>query len=345
MSLEQYGWTDALHGAFRPYATRGLEPGRVVDQQRGRGTIAARDGLLEALAEGKLLGTAEAPVVGDWVAFRRIGATAVLTAVLPRRTRVSRKQPGRPTEEQVLAANVDTLFVLLGLDGNYRATRLERYLLLSRESGAEVVFVLTKADCADDPGAAVEDARARSGGAPVAAVSVVRRHGVEALAPYLLPAHTIALLGSSGVGKSTLLNHLMGADVAFTHAVREQDGRGRHTTTHRELFTLPGGALVIDTPGLRELAPWAAEDAAGSAFADIDALAEQCRFRDCGHQSEPGCAVLAAVAAGRLDERRLASHRRLTHEAATLDAARAERERRARDRAFGRRVRKVESRP
>jgi ribosome biogenesis GTPase / thiamine phosphate phosphatase len=247
--------------------------------------------------------------VGDWVALR----DETIHAVLPRRSAFLRKVAFHATEAQVLAANIDTVFVVTGLDGDFSVRRLERYLTLAWESGARPAVVLTKADLCDDPLALLLEAEQVAVGVPAHVVSNVTGEGLDELAPYLGPAKTVALLGSSGVGKSSLLNRLLDDEVQATKELAE-DGTGRHTTTARQLFRLPGGALFVDTPGLREVQLWSADDGIHEAFADVDELAADCRFNDCAHKREPGCAVQAAIDEGRLPRERLQSYRALQRE-------------------------------
>jgi ribosome biogenesis GTPase / thiamine phosphate phosphatase len=258
------------------------------------------------------------PAVGDWVG---VTPPATITSILPRRSAFIRKHAGDGSTEQVLAANVDAAFLLAGLDDDFSLRRLERYITTAWESGASPIVVLTKADLCDDVPAAVLAVESVAIGVPVHPVSNVLGTGLEALAPYLQPGRTVVLLGSSGVGKSTLLNRLAGAEVMRTRAVAA-DGTGRHTTVHRELVPLAGGGLVIDTPGLRELQFW--EGDIDAAFEDIEALATECRFRNCAHTTEPGCAVLAATDAGTLELDRLRSWRKLQRELEAV-AARTDR--------------------
>lgn len=260
---------------------------------------------------------AEFPGVGDWVALAaaEMEGDAKIVAVLPRRSRFSRRAAGDPTEEQVVAANIDTVFLVAGLDGDFNPRRIERYLLVAAESGAAPVIVLNKADRTDDPHAHAEAVRALAGETPVHVVSCRAPETLEVLRQYLGPGQTGALLGSSGVGKSTIVNRLLGEERLATQDVREADSRGRHTSTARQLVRLPGGGVIIDTPGMRELQLWDTGDA-GAAFADVEALGEGCRFRDCRHQQEPGCAVQGAVAAGSLHATRLASYHKLQAEQA-----------------------------
>lgn len=280
------------------------------------------------------------PAVGDWVLARpvegldgREGLTGLAVAILPRRGILARKEAGLRQQLQVLAANVDLALIVAAAGRDFNPRRIERYLALAWEGEVNPLIVLTKMDLAEDPGALVAEAEALAFGVPVIPTSSVSGEGLEALAARMGPGGSSALLGSSGAGKSSLLNALAGYKLADTGEVREDDQRGRHTTTHRELFALASGALVIDTPGLREIQLWAEGEAVDGAFADIEELAASCRFRDCSHQEEPGCAVRAALEEGSLDAGRHASWRKLRREVAWLDRredaslARAERER------------------
>jgi ribosome biogenesis GTPase len=308
------GWTDELEAAFAPFAERGFEPGRVVAEHRGGYFVRSERGDHLSHARGRLRDDelwGGMPSVGDWVAVVDApGDHRAIEAVLPRRTKVSRKTPWLKAEEHILVANVDTLFIVTGLDGDFNVRRLERYLVAAWDSGADPVLVLTKLDVCDDDGMLLE-AESVAVGVPVLAVSNVTGEGVEELRALLRPARTFALLGSSGVGKSTLINRLAGRELMPTGGLR-RDGRGRHTTRHRQLLVLPGGAIVIDTPGLRELQVW--EGDVDEAFSDIAALAVHCRFNDCAHGSEPDCAIQAALGTGELDEGRWESYRKLQRE-------------------------------
>jgi ribosome biogenesis GTPase len=255
------------------------------------------------------------PAVGDFVRVR----DTVIEEVLPRRTVFLRKAAGKTMEAQVIAANIDTVFVVTGLDGDLNLRRLERYFLTARASGANCAILLNKADLCEDLDARMRQVRAIAPGADVVTISALHGDGIDALRPYLVPGETVAFVGSSGAGKSTLINRLLGRERQSTGAVREADSRGRHTTTHRELLETPSGALLIDTPGLRELQPWAGEEDVDGAFPEIEELAEQCRYRDCAHAGEEGCAVQAAIDDGSLDFDRFSNYRKMRKEAAYLD--------------------------
>jgi ribosome biogenesis GTPase len=260
------------------------------------------------------------PAVGDWVAIRkrRDEDRAVIVAVLPRRSSFSRKMAGQVTDEQVVAANVDIVFLVMGLDADFNLRRLERYLLLARESGAAPVVLLTKPDLCPDTASHLSYVTQLTGDLPVHVLSPKHNQGLDQVGGYLTPGRTGALLGSSGVGKSTIINRLVGEDLLKTREVREADSRGRHATTHRELVALPKGGLIIDTPGMRELQLWDVADSVRETFDDIEALAAGCHFTDCRHRDEPRCAVKAAVTAGSLAASRLESYHKLQKELAVL---------------------------
>jgi ribosome biogenesis GTPase len=335
--LERFGWPSFFESSFDSFSEQGLVPARVLREERGRLLVVTEDGERAAEPAGRLVHRAtsrlDLPAVGDWVALRPAAGSgpAVVEAVVPRHNRIVRKAAGEATRPQVLAANVDALLVTMGLDGDFNLRRLERYVALARESEALAVVVLTKADVCADLSARVAQAEAAAPGAPVVAVSAATRAGLVALTPHLPPGRTAALVGMSGVGKSTLVNRLLGAEAQAVRDVRLSDGRGRHTTTRRDLLLLPSGALLVDTPGMRELSLW--DGGSVAAFEDVASLAGECRFRDCAHRAEPGCAVRAAVLEGRLDAERLVSFEKLGNEEAWLlrrqDAglARAEKER------------------
>lgn len=323
--LEDLGFTPALAEAFAPFAAQGLVPARVVTAHAR--VLRVRTGAGELLAEpaGRLRHEARSsedlPAVGDWVALRRLddARRAVVEAVLPRRTAFLRRAAGDRTLAQVLAANVDTVFLVMGLDRDFNPRRIERALVLAWESGAEPVVLLNKKDaCPDFESRRLEVERVAPG-VPVRVIAAKLGEGIEELRAWLQPGRTIALLGSSGVGKSTLVNRLLGREQQKTREVRASDQRGRHTTTHRELVVLPDGALLVDTPGLRELQLWSDAGGLEATFEDLTAIAASCRFRDCGHDREPGCAVRAAVAKGELDSARLDSYLKLRAELRALE--------------------------
>jgi len=329
MELRSLGFDEHFSAAFHTYAARGLKPGRVLLQYNHIYTVATQDGEMSAQCSGKLRHAAydggeggtlgQTPVTGDWVAVQASGAIGLIQAVLPRRSQFSRKAAGRAVREQVIAANIDTAFLLVGLDNDFSPRRVERYLAATWESGAAPVVVLNKLDLCPEPAARLAEINSVAVGVQVYAISALLGDGVDDLAAYCEAGRTIALLGSSGVGKTTLLNRLLGSNELPTQPVRLHDGRGRHTTTRRELMFSPSGAMMIDTPGLRELQLWEGDEGVQATFDEIETLARDCRFRDCRHQDEPGCAVRAAVDAGELDPPRLASLHKLQSELAWLD--------------------------
>lgn len=320
--LERLGWNQALAAAFAPHAASGLYPGRVALEHTHIYRVLTASGDVLARVAGRIRhqasSRADFPAVGDWVALEPapLDGDARIAAVLPRRSRFSRRAAGDPTEEQVVAANIDTVFLVGGLDLDFNPRRIERYLLVAWESDATPVIVLNKADVVDDPDAMVESVRAIAAGVPVHAISCRREGGVDVLRQYLGVGQTGALLGSSGVGKSTIVNRLIGHELLPTRDVRESDGRGRHTSAARQLVLLPGSGILIDTPGMREIQLWDTGDALTGTFGDIEALATRCRFRDCRHRQEPGCAVRAAAGSGELPPGRLESYHKLQEEQA-----------------------------
>jgi len=341
LNLEELGWDDGFAAAFEPYDN--CIPARVAAQHRGAYDVLAEHGELRVQLTGRLRHEADSgadlPAVGDWIALR----DETIQGVLPRRSAFLRKVAWSQTEAQVLAANLDTIFVVSGLDGDLNLRRLERYLTLAWESGATPALVFTKADLCEDRTGAMLAVEQVALGVQAHVISNVTGEGLDELAPYLAPAKTVALLGSSGVGKSSLANRLLGEELQVTKAIAE-DGRGRHTTSSRHLFRLPGGALLVDTPGLREVQLWEADEGIQDAFADVDELAAACRFNDCAHEREPGCAVQAAIEEGTLPLERLDSYRALQRELrhlAVKQDARLRSEERKKRVAFARSLRKT----
>ena len=339
--LQQAGWDKVWEEKFSDFAGKGLSPARVLAQHRHSYSLWTAAGETDAEPAGALLYRAEAgglPVVGDWVAVRQYASTdvAIITDVLPRRTKFSRKASGPAEEEQVIAANIDLLFIVCGLDNDYNLRRLERYLVAASQSGAQPVIVLNKLDLCTDLESRTAEVKGIAAEVPVMAISALseggcgQKNSAEALLPMIAAGKTAALVGSSGAGKSTIVNQLLGTAAQTTQPTRQSDSRGRHTTTHRELFFLSSGGLILDNPGMRELQLWAQDFRQGSpqvavdqAFPEIEAHAAACAFRDCTHTAEPACAVQDALASGEIDEARWRSYlklqRELRHAAAQVD--------------------------
>ncbi|WP_245600188.1 ribosome small subunit-dependent GTPase A [Paenibacillus harenae] len=325
--LTVFGWNDSWQSAWGEsahFGNKGFEPARIVAQYSKQYRVVTEDGEKIAAVSGKYEfeagGRSDFPAVGDWVIAQPLEGEqrAVIHALLPRFSAMTRKEAGNVVDEQVIAANIDTIFITNALNQDFNLRKIERYLIAVWESGARPVILLTKADLCDDPDRKIASVQDSAPGVPVHAVSAHMNKGKEELAPYLLPGHTIAVAGSSGVGKSTLLNWLADDSLQQVQGIRESDARGRHTTTHRELFVLPTGAVMIDTPGMRELQLWDAADGWETTFADIAELASQCRFHNCSHESEAGCAVKEALDSGTLDSRRYANYKKTEKELAHL---------------------------
>ncbi|GED83988.1 ribosome small subunit-dependent GTPase A [Streptomyces sp. 6-11-2] len=315
--LAPYGWDEGWESVFTPYTAEGLLPGRVIRVDRGQCDVVTAGGVLRA---DTAFVTPHDPMrvvcTGDWVAVEPGGNPRYARTTLPRRTAFVRSTSSKRSEGQILAANVDHAIVAVSLAVELDLGRIERYLALAWESGAQPLIVLTKADLVPDAtglGYLVQDVETSAPGVPVLPVSAMTGDGLDVLLA-VVSSGTSVLLGSSGAGKSTLANVLLGEDVMTVQAARDVDGKGRHTTTTRNLLALPGGGVLIDTPGLRGVGLWDAESGVGQVFSEIEELAGRCRFHDCAHDSEPGCAVLAAVDAGELPQRRLESYRKLLRE-------------------------------
>jgi len=329
--LESLGWDPGRDAEFAPHRASGLMPGRVSLEHNHVYRVMTEAGELLAETAGRIKhqaeGRRELPVVGDWVALRTggSGARATVAAMLPRRSWFSRRAAGRETEEQVIAANVDVAFIVFGLDKPVNQRAIERYLTLVRRSGAQPVIVLNKSDVSEDVGADVAEATVIAGDVPVHAVSTHAAPGVGVLEQFVAAGKTLALLGPSGAGKSSIVNRLVGEERLPTGEVRDWDRRGRHTSVHRELVMRAAGGLIIDTPGMRELQLWEAGDDLDATFDEISALSAECRFRDCRHNAEPGCAVKAAVAEGRIDPARYDNYLKLCEEQTAMEKMRDER--------------------
>lgn len=322
MSLETYGWNQFFAESFAPYARDGFAAGRVFLQHNKIYLLYTEEGETQAEAAGRLryeaAGPDELPAVGDWavVRARREGGKtkAVIHDILPRRSKFSRRAAGNRNEEQVVAANVDTLFLVTGLDNDFNPRRIERYLIMARESGAQPVVILNKADVGEEVTEKLEEVRRVALDVPVILMSAKRGEGIEQLEPYVGAGQTVSLVGSSGVGKSTITNKLLGTEAQRVQEVREGDDRGRHTTTHRELILLPTGGLIIDTPGMRELQLLVSDQGFRDTFEDIEELVRACRFGDCRHEGEPGCAIKEALASAELDAERYANYQKMRDE-------------------------------
>jgi ribosome biogenesis GTPase len=321
VSLARYGWDDSFSRAFSAIGEPALVPGRVVLASTGSFRVALAEGESVVSLSGRFRHRAfedgSLPTVGDWVAVDRRGAR--IEELLPRRTKLSRKQAGRKSREQVVAANVDRVAVTMGLDSDFNPRRLERFLATVWESGAAPVVLLTKLDLCADEAHRLREIEGVAAGVEVIASSSLDGRGLDRLRALLEPRKTAVLVGSSGVGKSTIINRLLGEEIQKTLVVRAHDSRGRHATSHRELFVLPGGALLIDSPGVREIQLFGGEESLERAFQDVGAFSAGCRFSDCKHESEPGCAVREAVRDGRLAEDRLGSFRALEKELLYLE--------------------------
>jgi len=353
MNLKDLGWNNFFEGHFERFRNQSLVPARIAQEHKDLYLIYSQHGELAARISGKLRhavqSKAELPTVGDWVAAkpRPDEQKATILVILPRKSLFSRKavlsggmpDSGGKTEEQILAANVDTLFLVSGLDVDFNLRRIERYLSVAWDSGASPVIVLNKADLCSDVNQKVADVESIAFDVPIHPVSAIQNQGLETLQKYLDQGKTIALLGSSGVGKSTIINKVLGEENLKVKAVRAYDGRGRHTTAYRQMILLPSGGVLIDTPGMRELALWSNEQGLERTFSDISELALQCRFKDCSHRTEPGCAVQQALRDGTLNPSRYKNYLKLQKELKHLALRQDIKARRRSERAFDKKIR------
>ncbi len=323
-TLQQLGWLEAFNQPFREYRDAGFLPGRISNEQRGHYYLLSEQGELRAEASGRVLyastSSSGLPKVGDWVAYQPFNdAEAIIHAVLPRSSAISRKDP-EETDEQIIAANVDIMLILQGLDGDFNPRRLERYIVTAKAAGVEPVVLLNKADLRGDKAGIHNALKEIVQPEHIVFLSALHDASFDRILSLVPEGRTAVLTGSSGAGKSTLINRLLGKEAQTTNAVREDDSRGRHTTTSRTMFVLPEAGIVIDTPGMRELALWTDSENLEPAFQDIVQLISECRFFDCTHSNEPGCAIRAALTDGRLDASRLRSYEKLKRELAYLNS-------------------------
>jgi ribosome biogenesis GTPase / thiamine phosphate phosphatase len=325
-NLEELGWNETFANSFQPYLENGFRVGRISAEHKNRFQVYTEIGEIWAAVSGKMrysaLNRSDFPAVGDWVVLDNVenapsdfeSQIAIIHAVLPRKSKFSRKAAGKASDEQIISTNIDMVFLVNALNYDFNLRRLERYLTLAWESGANPIIILSKSDLCENAAQRVREVEAAAPGVPIHPISCLTHEGIDELKQYFKPGQTVALLGSSGAGKSTLVNRLFGIEVQKTNEVREADSRGRHTTTSRELFLLPQGGLLIDTPGMRELQLYGSGDGLFDAFEDIYEYARHCRFSDCQHQTEPGCKIQEALADGSLDVERYESFRKLQRE-------------------------------
>lgn len=317
--LKKLGWNAFFGESFREYVV-GHEPGRISSVNRNGCKVYTKDGEVRARVSGRLRQDGLHPVVGDWVAISKDNSgTCTVHAILPRKSKISRKDAGRATAEQVIVANIDIAFIMTSLNRELNMRRLERYLAIVRQSGADPVIVLNKSDICDNICARINDVRAIAPDVPIHAISATEDIGIGPLSLYLQEGKTVVLIGSSGVGKSTLINALYGLERQKVGAIREDDSRGRHITTVRELILLEKGGVIIDNPGMRELQLWNAREGLHNTFQDIEELAVKCKFSDCRHETEPGCMIRKAIEEGRLPEVRFESYRKLQRELLAIE--------------------------
>lgn len=324
-NLNGLGWNQNLEKEFHPYKNE-YEAGRVAVEYKGMYTVYCEKGEVYATVSGRMMHDAEAredyPAVGDWVIIDPINTSAdrtIIRGILKRKSKFTRKYAGPSTDGQIIAVNVDILFICMALNENYNLRRLERYLIMAWDSGATPVVLLTKSDLCSDVEEKIQQTELAAAGVDVHYSSCVNKTGLESIKKYIVPGRTIAFLGSSGVGKSSIINELTGDKIQEVREVSRIEGKGRHTTTNRELILLPDGGIVIDTPGMREFHLMDAEESVDSAFKDIESIGKSCRFSDCTHRTEPGCAVREAVESGVIDEKRLENYDKLRKEAEFME--------------------------
>ncbi len=342
MNVIDYGWNDYFSSKWNENATESMFPGRIIADFGQLLKVVTDKG---EMLVGRPLNKGEdflQLAVGDWVGLETDAYGDTLVKILlPRKTKFSRAAAGIEIKEQIVAANADTVFITQSLNKDFNMKRLERYMIAAWDSGAVPVVVLTKADCCEDINEKICMVYDTAPGVEVLAVSAVTGQGMNEIRKYLAPGKTVALLGSSGVGKSTLVNTLLGEEILKTQEIREDDSKGRHTTTHRELVLLPGGGLLLDTPGMRALSIWEADTGMELMFGDIEELALKCRFYDCKHQNEPGCAIRQGIEAGALEKKRYESWQKLQKELAHLEAKK-DGKLRQQERQFGRQIAKFQ---
>ena len=352
MNLQELGWNNRLQQAFSSLQQSNLIPARIFSENRGSYLLMSEQGELTATISGRYRNSAQTrtdlPAVGDWVAIEPQSeqVSASIHTLLPRYSTFIRKAAGFKTQEQVVAANIDYVFIVCGLDDNFNIRRIERYIALTWSSGAQPVVILNKADVISNPDQLAEmrdQVEKIALGVPIHIISALNADTISELHPYFTTGVTVALLGSSGVGKSTLINLLLNTEQQKTIATRTGDSKGRHTTTQRQLFMLPNSGMVIDTPGMRELQLWMDEETLAASFSDIKELAQHCKFRDCQHDTEPGCAVQAAITTGKLELSRLIGYSKMRRELQHLATRQQENQWQSRkaDRKFGKMCRDI----